>query len=67
MFLLLRNSYQIYIYSLIYETKKCTRRNDIGKKLRVTNAQTKGGFIKDKYFSWVQYKFKSGPGRGPSM
>jgi hypothetical protein len=25
----------------------------------------KGGFIKDEYCSWVQYK--SGPGGGPSM
>ncbi len=27
--------------------------------------QTLGGFIKDEYCSWVQYK--SGPGGGPSM
>jgi hypothetical protein len=29
------------------------------------NRQTLGGFIKDEYCSWVQYK--SGPGGGPSM
>ncbi len=27
--------------------------------------RNRGGFIKDEYFSWVQYK--SGPGGGPSM
>ncbi len=32
---------------------------------RVPSLNTWGGFIKDEYCSWVQYK--SGPGGGPSM
>ncbi len=35
------------------------------RQMQTGSSETLGGFIKDEYCSWVQYK--SGPGGGPSM
>ncbi len=38
---------------------------NLNEIVRLSPRQTFGGFIKDEYYSWVQYK--SGPGGRPSM